>query len=244
MGSGLVWRICDKDAGGTGTDGRDGHLLLAVAVTSKLGWMPEPNLASMVRAAQDGDEEAFRVLYQQVQPGLLRYLRSMVGDDAEDVASEVWLQVTRDLRRFRDEGSGFRAWATGIARHRALDHLRHQGRRPTVAVPADVLVDLPSGHDAADQAEQAAATRAAIAMIATLPRDQAEAILLRVVVGLDAKATAQVLGKRPGAVRTAAWRGLRRLAARLDRQAEPHGVTAPEQGPRPSPSMRPLATGK
>lgn len=52
-------------------------------------------------------------------------------------------------------------------------------------------------------------------MIARLPRDQAEAVLLRVVVGLDAKAAARVLGKRPGAVRTAAYRGLRKLAEQL-----------------------------
>ena len=53
---------------------------------------------------------------------------------------------------------------------------------------------------------------AALALIARLPRDQAEAVLLRVVVGLDAKAAAKVLGKRAGAVRTAAHRGLRALA--------------------------------
>jgi RNA polymerase sigma-70 factor (ECF subfamily) len=53
-------------------------------------------------------------------------------------------------------------------------------------------------------------------MIATLPRDQAEAVLLRAVMGLDAVAAASVLGKKPGAVRTAAHRGLRALARRLD----------------------------
>jgi RNA polymerase sigma-70 factor (ECF subfamily) len=53
-------------------------------------------------------------------------------------------------------------------------------------------------------------------MIRTLPRGQAEALMLRLVVGLDARAAAQVLGKRPGAVRVATMRGLRRLAARTD----------------------------
>jgi RNA polymerase sigma-70 factor, ECF subfamily len=62
----------------------------------------------------------------------------------------------------------------------------------------------------------AVATDAALALIARLPRDQAEAVLLRVVVGLDAKAAARVLGKRPGAVRTAAYRGLRKLAEYLE----------------------------
>lgn len=40
-------------------------------------------------------------------------------------------------------------------------------------------------------------------------------MLLRVVVGLDGPAAARVLGKRPGAVRTAAYRGLKRLAHQL-----------------------------
>ncbi|MFE1783577.1 sigma factor-like helix-turn-helix DNA-binding protein, partial [Streptomyces sp. NPDC059506] len=55
-----------------------------------------------------------------------------------------------------------------------------------------------------------------VALIAELPRDQAEAVLLRVVVGLDATSTARVLGKRSGAVRMAAHRGLKRLAGRLE----------------------------
>src|SRR5262249_34871076 len=60
-----------------------------------------PDLSSLVCAAQQGDDEAFRGLYRAVQPGLLRYLRALVGEDAEDVASETWLQVARDLRAFR-----------------------------------------------------------------------------------------------------------------------------------------------
>ena len=59
-------------------------------------------------------------------------------------------------------------------------------------------------------------TAAALALIATLPRDQAEAVLLRAVVGLDATAAGKVLGKRAGAVRVAAHRGLRTLARLLE----------------------------
>src|SRR4051794_1046382 len=80
------------------------------------------DLSPLVSAAQRGDEEAFRGLYREVQPGLLRYLRALVADDAEDVASETWLQIARDLRTFRGT-EGFRAWAARIGRNRALDHL-------------------------------------------------------------------------------------------------------------------------
>jgi RNA polymerase sigma-70 factor (ECF subfamily) len=185
---------------------------------------PEPgDLPALVRAAQAGDEDAFRALYTEVQPGLLRYLRVLVGQDAEDVASEAWLQIARDLRSFQGGGAGFRAWAATVARNRALDQLRHRARRPVPAAGVEALAELPDGRDTADAAVEAVGTEAAIALIATLPRDQAEAVLLRVVVGLDAESAGRVLGKRAGAVRTAAHRGLRRLAAQLDQQAAAGG---------------------
>jgi RNA polymerase sigma-70 factor (ECF subfamily) len=173
------------------------------------------DLSSLVSAAQNGEEEAFRSLYREVQPGLLRYLRALVGDDAEDVASETWLQIARDLRSFRGS-EGFRAWAARIGRNRALDHLRHRRRRPAVSTPIEQLVELPGTGDTADSASESISTDAALALIRSLPRDQAEAVLLRVVVGLDAETAGRVLGKRAGAVRTASYRGLRRLAERLE----------------------------
>ena len=193
------------------------------------------DLALAVRAACGGDDDAFRALYTGVQPGMLRYLRALVGQDAEDVASEAWLQIARDLRSYRGEGAGFRAWAVSIARHRAMDHLRRQARRPAEAVTLDHLVHLADPDDTATSAVDAVGTDAAIALIATLPRDQAEAVLLRVVVGLDAGAAAAVLGKRAGAVRTAAHRGLRRLASQLAEQrtatpAPGHLVRGPKLG--------------
>jgi RNA polymerase sigma-70 factor, ECF subfamily len=175
------------------------------------------DLAAVVVAAQEGDGEAFRVLYRDTQPRLLRYLRALVGDDAEDVASETWLQIARDLASFHGDGDGFRGWAATIARHRALDHLRRAARRPPpVLVPAEDLAGLAAADDTAATALDAVATDAAVRLIARLPPDQAEAVLLRAVVGLDAATAAKVLGKRPGAVRTAAHRGLRTLARHLE----------------------------
>jgi RNA polymerase sigma-70 factor (ECF subfamily) len=173
------------------------------------------DLSPLVSAARGGDEEAFRSLYRAVQPGLLRYLRALVADDAEDVASETWLQVARDLRSFRGKDE-FRAWVARIGRNRAMDHLRHHRRRPAVSSPVEYLVELPDTADTAGSAVESISTDAALALIRSLPRDQAEAVLLRVVVGLDAETAGKVLGKRAGAVRTASYRGLRRLAERLD----------------------------
>ena len=169
----------------------------------------------LVHAAQRGDEVAFRAVYRAQQPALLRYLSVLVGGDAEDVASEAWLQIARDLPKFRGDADGFRGWAATIARHRAMDHLRRTKRRPVAAVPVElVAADLPDPQDTAERALETIGTGAAVELIATLPRDQAEAVMLRAVLGLDADSAGKVLGKRAGAVRTAAYRGLRTLAQR------------------------------
>ncbi|MFG2227825.1 RNA polymerase sigma factor [Streptomyces sp. NPDC048644] len=176
----------------------------------------DSRLTVAVQAAQDGDEAAFRVVYRAVHPRLLGYVRTLVGEaDAEDVASESWLQITRDLARFSGDADRFRGWAARIARNRALDHIRMRGRRPATGGDESELADTPAASDTAGEALEALGTGRTLRLIARLPQDQAEAVVLRVVVGLDAKSTAQVLGKRPGAVRTAAHRGLRRLAELL-----------------------------
>ncbi|MDL4816806.1 RNA polymerase sigma factor [Actinomadura opuntiae] len=178
------------------------------------------DLDRALRAAQGGDEEAFRVLYRDVQPRLIRFAGALVGADAEDVTSEAWLQIARDLPGFRGDIDGFRGWTATITRHRALDHLRRRARRPAADAPAEELLTLAGPSDTEALALDGIATEDALRLIAGLPRDQAEAVLLRVVMGLDAKAAGKVLGKRPGAIRTAAHRGLRRLTERLAAPSE------------------------
>ncbi|MFI0985988.1 RNA polymerase sigma factor [Streptomyces exfoliatus] len=175
----------------------------------------DAELGSDVERARAGDEEAFGRVYRMVAPRLLGYLRGIVGEDAEDVASEAWLEIARDLGRFRGDGAGFRGWTATIARHRALDHLRRARVRPRPARLEQDVLDLPAAVDTAGEALETFSTRQALALVMDLPREQAEAVLLRVVVGLDGPTAARVLGKRPGAVRSAAHRGLRRLAREL-----------------------------
>jgi RNA polymerase sigma-70 factor, ECF subfamily len=189
-------------------------------------------LDEAVVRAQGGDAGAFRLLYRDLQPRLLRYLHALVSQDAEDIASETWLQVTRDLAGFTGTYDGFRGWVTTIARHRALDHLRrHQRKPPAIAIAAEDLATWPAHDDTARHALDAAATRDAIALIATLPPDQAEAVLLRAVLGLDAATAGKVLGKRSGAIRTAASRGLRTLGRKLGQQAKEPPLSSARSGP-------------
>ena len=183
---------------------------------------PPPELGEVLEAARAGDTAAFGVLYRETQPRMLRYASSLVGQDAEDVTAEAWLQIARDLPRFNGDVMGFRGWSATIVRNRAFDHLRAVQRRPTTPLE-DFLLDRAAEPDTADTATDNLGTAAALRLIASLPADQAEAVLLRVVVGLDATTAGEILGKRAGAVRVAAHRGLKNLAKMLEAQGASGG---------------------
>jgi RNA polymerase sigma-70 factor, ECF subfamily len=170
---------------------------------------------NVLAAAQEGSEAAFSRLWRDGNPALLRYLRVIAPEAAEDVAAETWLQVVRGLAGFRGDEQGWRAWLFTTARRRAIDEARRRSRRPEKALEETLPGWLPVSPDAADLALEHIDTRAALSLVARLPAHQAEVILLRVVAGLDNETVARLVGRSPGAVRVAAHRGLRRMAAIL-----------------------------
>jgi RNA polymerase sigma-70 factor, ECF subfamily len=173
-----------------------------------------PEFPEVLRAAARGDEAAFGRLWHDLQPRLLRYFMVVSPAAAEDLASETWLGVVRGLNRFRGGEPAFRAWVFTIARHEALDW-RRRGTRRVTELPVTGLVEPAAPDDPALDAVEGFSTRAALAQVAMLPPDQAEAVVLRVVAGLDVERVAGIMGKRPGTVRVLTHRGLRRLAERL-----------------------------
>ena len=175
-----------------------------------IGGAFEVTLAS----ARTGDEAAFARIFRDVQPALLRYL-GVISADPEDVAGETWVQVVSGLRRFRGGEQDFRAWLFTIARNRAADAGRSRARRPAVPLDMTEAAQQLTSPDAADLALEAVSTRTTMALIKSLPPEQAEIIMLRVVAGLDTGDVARIVGKTSGAVRVAAHRGLRRLASQV-----------------------------
>jgi RNA polymerase sigma-70 factor (ECF subfamily) len=161
--------------------------------------------------ASTGDEAGFLLLWRTLQPPLLRFLRVLGCDDPDDVASETWLQVVRDLRKFSGGGEDFRRWLFTIGRHRAIDAARARARRPASPVTAG-LDTLADSQLVEDQVMDGLSVERAVAILGGLSRDQAEAVALRVIAGLDTPDVARILGKSAGAVRVALHRGLRALA--------------------------------
>jgi len=169
------------------------------------------DLGAALARATGWDEAGFLELWRALQPRLLRFLRVLGCEDPDDVASETWLQVVRDLPSFAGGEEDFRRWLFTIGRHRAIDAARAKSRRPAAAAASglDILADT---QVVEEQVLDTLSARQAVAILAELSPDQAEAVALRVIAGLETPDVARILGKSPGAVRVALHRGLRALA--------------------------------
>jgi RNA polymerase sigma-70 factor (ECF subfamily) len=180
------------------------------------------DFARVLADAQGGSEDQFAVLWRDTNPALLRYLRVLAPDNAEDIAAETWVHVVRGLPRFIGDEAAWRAWLFTTARRRLIDQARTRKRHPAEALEDVSAAEMPRSPDAAQLALDNLATKSAIALLAQLPPPQAEVIMLRVVAGLDTDAVAELLGKTPGNIRVMAHRGLKKLEDLLGRA----GVTS------------------
>jgi RNA polymerase sigma-70 factor (ECF subfamily) len=168
-----------------------------------------------LRAAKKGDEDAFARIWREFHPGLVRYLKIKAASDAEDLAADTWYGVIRALGSFEGDQDGFRAWLYTSARNRLTDWYRGSHRRPDL-IERSTLLMIPAANDVEAEAEENSGSDAAIALIAELPPDQAEAVMLRIVAGLDVSTVAMIMRRTPGSVRVLSHRGLRRLEEALE----------------------------
>lgn len=170
-------------------------------------------------AASSGEHWALTELFRAYQPMLIRYLRSQLPAVADDLAGEVWVAVARRLRRFSGDEAGFRGWLFTIARCRVVEHHRRAIRRRTDPLAHEHLdrsrIDVTSGDPARVVADRMGAQEAVDLVVASLPPEQAEVVLLRVVAGLDVAEVGRIMGRTPGSVRVLCHRALRRLATCL-----------------------------
>jgi len=165
---------------------------------------------ALVARAREGDATAWEALYRSAYPQLLAYAaRRLDPEGARDAVSEAMARAVARIDRFVWEGAGFDAWLFGILRNVVHDAQRAVRRR---APADDDDLDMPSLEpgplDHILGAEEATALRVAFRRLS--PSDQ-EVLELRVVAGLSSEEVAQVIGKRPGAVRMAQARALERL---------------------------------
>ena len=171
------------------------------------------NVPALVDAARRGDELAWETLYRRLYPRLRSYLGRRVGyEHCEDAVNETMTRAVAGISRFELGEVGFDGWVFGIARRVAADHHRSAGRSRRQGEAAQRSADHILSGEVPEEALVISEDHAHVRQsFSKLHPNEQELLELRVVAQLSVEDVAALLGKRPGAVRTAQSRALAHL---------------------------------
>jgi RNA polymerase sigma-70 factor (ECF subfamily) len=216
-------------------------LVLAMATAGGTGTVPAPSggahdgghqpddperdrVNALVTLAQQGDAEAFGLVYDRYVDQIYRYLYYRVGSHAlaEDLTSETFLRALRRIDSFTYTGKDIGAWFTTIARNLVTDHVKSSRFKLEVST-ADMLDADQSNPDGDDGVETQVIERlrdaALLDAVRQLKPEQQECIVLRFLQGLTVAETSGVMGRSEGAVKQLQLRAVRALAKLLPEAA-------------------------
>jgi len=165
---------------------------------------------AVLARARGGSGEAFTVIYEDLVRPVAAYLRARGASDVEDVTSEVFLSVFTGLGRFTGAQAQFRSWVFTIAHRRVVDGWRRGSRAP-LQVPYEPDDDVRTSPSAEADALDVLGDQRVQELLAGVSEDQREVLTLRIVGDLTVEQVADVVGKKPGAVKALQRRGLATL---------------------------------
>jgi RNA polymerase sigma-70 factor (ECF subfamily) len=175
---------------------------------------PEEHQAveSLVGRAQEGDADAFGLLYDRFQPEILRYLTNQVGhrETAEDLAQQVFLRAWQAIPRYEQRGAPFKAWLYRMARNQVIDHFRRQ--RPTSDLEGIEVAEPAEAEDRVLAAELRGRLRAALD---GLSPDHREVLVLRFLMEKSAAEIGQIMNRKEVTVRGLQMRALQALRKQI-----------------------------
>jgi RNA polymerase sigma factor (sigma-70 family) len=183
----------------------------------------------VLAAAQAAAPWACTEIWTTWSPRVASYLRSRGSADPEDVTSEVFLTVFSKLPSFVGDERAFQAFVFTVAHRRLVDGLRARARRgPHVEWTSEE--DPRQSNSAEHDALRSLGDTDAKTLLDGLSGDQREVLVLRIFADLTIEQIAEVLGKRPGAIKALQRRGLEALRKKLALRRTP--VAVPNDGPK------------
>jgi len=186
----------------------------------RLRWMADAPVVEdhhLLKSAQDGNTEAFGMLYERYADRVFRFLFAHVDNrlDAEDLTEDVFLRVWRSLPNYREQGVPFLAYLFRIARNALIDHYRRSGPVKNQVSIEDL--PLPDGGPGPGESAISSLDRDELRVsLEQLREDYRTVLVLRFLSELSPEETAQVMGRTPGAVRVLQHRALSALRSMLD----------------------------
>lgn len=164
-----------------------------------------------VRAAIEGDAQAFQMLYARYRGAVRAVVVSHVGwTDVEDLTQDVFLAAWQRLEQLRDPG-GFGPWLLQSARNRCRDH--HRRRKPVapMSLRHEPQTDMPPRPEALE----------VLAAISQLSPSYRETLVMRFVEGMSGAEIAARTGLTLRSVRVNLHRGTKKLREALGEHAQP-----------------------
>ncbi len=161
------------------------------------------------------DSQVIGAIYDKYFPEVFRYVRYRLNDPhaAEDIASEVFVRFLEAVQKHRGPQTNLRSWLISTAAHIVTDYMRRSYRRPTEALPDDVIDRSPAPVDEFERREQ---NRRFQVAYGRLTAEQQHVLALRFGEGFSLEETAAVMQKNVNAVKALQFRALGALQRNLE----------------------------
>ncbi len=177
----------------------------------------------LMRRTQNGDKQAFAIIYERYNGSVLSYLYRMLGnvEDVEAVGQEVFLRAFRFAPTYKYPQK-LSTWIFTITRNLAINQSRRKKRSPVRNVTELNLDGVDSTSDplevaqrASDDAEKKEEIARVLKALEDLPVDQKEVIMLGVFQDLSYAEMEEITGTKAVTLRSRMFHGLRKLARML-----------------------------
>jgi RNA polymerase sigma factor (sigma-70 family) len=176
-----------------------------------------PAFAGALAGARTGADWAWAEIYRDLAPAVLGYFRAHGAAEAEDLTSEVFVSIVRNIASFDGNEEQFRSWVFVIVHRRLQDERRKRARKPVILIEDERLEQV-ADTDVEAEAIGAASTTRVRETFAQLSDDQRDVLTMRIIADLSLEDTAIVLGKTVGAVKSLQHRGLAAVTKILSTQ--------------------------
>jgi RNA polymerase sigma-70 factor (ECF subfamily) len=180
----------------------------------RIGNPRDHDFETRLRAAKNGAEWAWAAIYRDLAGTVSGYLANRGAAEPDDLTSETFLQVARNISTFDGDESAFRSWVFVIAHRRLIDSRRARQRRPETV---NLSVSMGGvGGNVEEEALNRLTTVELQLAFEKLSESQRDVLALRIIGQLTLEETASVLGKRVGAIKAAQRRGLLAISEHLN----------------------------
>ena len=179
----------------------------------------------LMRRTQNGDKQAFSLLYERYSSAVLSYLYRMLGnvEDVESIGQEVFLRAFRFAPTYRYPQK-FSTWLFTITRNLAINHSRRRKRSPVRNITELNLEGVDISGDpyqvasrATDDLEKQEEIARVLRALDDLPTDQKEVIVLGVFQDMSYAQMEEITGTKAVTLRSRMFHGLKKLAALIGR---------------------------